>query len=181
VPPAEPLTEPVLPAPAVVFDVVFVDWLALVLWLVVALGLMLTVLCGIALKFASVFTVVFALGAVDCPATVPVLLFALFLPFPLPSPAAVFDVVFVDWFAAVDWLVVALGVMLTVLCGIALKRASVLVVVFAVGAVDWPAVVLVVLPALFCAIAPLLSAAATAAAAMVRQVFRIMWFSSREC
>ena len=43
-------------------------------WLVVPLGLMVTLLCGIALKLASVFTVVLALGAVDCPAVVLVLL-----------------------------------------------------------------------------------------------------------
>ncbi len=35
-------------------------------WLVVALGLMVTVLFGIALKVAPVLTEVFAVGAVDC-------------------------------------------------------------------------------------------------------------------
>jgi hypothetical protein len=41
------------------------DWVADVVWLVVPLGLTVTLLCGIALKFASVFTVVLALGLTD--------------------------------------------------------------------------------------------------------------------
>jgi hypothetical protein len=51
----------VVPA-ACVLEVVFVVCDAVVLWLVVALGLIVTLLRGIALKFASVFTVVLALG-----------------------------------------------------------------------------------------------------------------------
>src|SRR5436190_1588318 len=80
---AEPLTfaPPEVPEPAVVFDVVFVFCVALVLWFVVALGLIVTLLCSIALKFASVFTEVLALGATTCPAVVLVLLLALLLVF----------------------------------------------------------------------------------------------------
>ena len=60
-----PLTEPPDPPdPAVVLLVVPVVCEAEVLWFVVALGLMVTLLCGIALKRASVFTVVLALGFV---------------------------------------------------------------------------------------------------------------------
>ena len=55
--------EPVPPAWVLLVVAVFCD--ALVLWFVVALGLIVTVLFGIALKFASVLTVVFAVGAVD--------------------------------------------------------------------------------------------------------------------
>jgi len=65
-PPADDFTlgpEPVPPAWVLLVVDVFCD--ALVLWFVVALGLMVTLLCGIALKFASVFTVVLALGFVD--------------------------------------------------------------------------------------------------------------------
>jgi hypothetical protein len=53
------------PAPAWVLLVVPVFWDADVVWLVVALGLMVTLLCGIALKVESVFTDVLALGATD--------------------------------------------------------------------------------------------------------------------
>ena len=73
------------------------------------------------------------------------------------------DVVFVDWFAEVVWFVVALGLTVTLLCGIALNCALVFVVVFALGLVVWFAVELVVLPALFvvvCAKALALKAAA---------------------
>jgi hypothetical protein len=127
-----------------------------------------------------VFTDVFALGAVVWFAVVLVSLPARLRPLPLPLPAAwVFEVVFVAWFADVVWLVVPLGAMVTVLCGIALKRASVLTVVFAVGAVVWFAVVLVLLPAvLLCAIAAALNAAHIAAAIAVREFFRITVFSS---
>jgi hypothetical protein len=109
------------------------------------------------------------------------LLRARLLPLPLPfAPACVFDVVFVDWLADVVWFVVPLGLMVTVLCGIALNCALVLTEVLALGAVDWPAVVLVSLPAWFvCAIAPVLNAANTAAAMMLRELFRVMWISSR--
>jgi hypothetical protein len=60
--------------------------------------------------------------------------------------------------------------MVTVLCGIALNCALVLTEVLALGAGDWPAVVLVSLPAWFVvrAIAPVLNAANTAAAMMLR-------------
>ena len=53
-----------LPAavPPLVLDDVCVDCVADVLWLVVALGEIVTVLCGIALNCASELTVVFALG-----------------------------------------------------------------------------------------------------------------------
>jgi hypothetical protein len=47
---------------AVVPLVVSVACVAVVVWFVVPLGLMVTVLCGIALKVASVLTVVLALG-----------------------------------------------------------------------------------------------------------------------
>jgi hypothetical protein len=62
--------------PAWVLLVVAVFCVALVLWLVVAFGLMVTLLCGIALKVASVFTVVLALGATDWVAVVLVVLLA---------------------------------------------------------------------------------------------------------
>jgi hypothetical protein len=64
-PPADPLIDDDPLVPAAVFDVVFVDCVAVVLWLVVAFGLMVTLLCGIALKLASVFTEVLALGLTD--------------------------------------------------------------------------------------------------------------------
>ena len=142
-------------------------------------------LCGIALKFASVFTDVFADGLVDWPAVVLVSLLAWLrlrpLPFvSLPVPAWVLLVVPVFWLADVVWLVVALGLMVTLLCGIALNCASVLTDVFALGLVDWPAVVLVLLPAVLlvlCASAAPLVAAKTAAAITVT-LFRIMRFSS---
>jgi hypothetical protein len=60
-----PACVPDAPAPACVFDVVLLDWVADVVWFVVPLGLMVTLLCGIALKFASVFTEVLALGLTD--------------------------------------------------------------------------------------------------------------------
>ena len=93
----------------------------------------------------------------------------LFLPLPLvPEPEACVPlVVLVFCDAEVDWFVVALGLMVTLLCGIALNLASVLTVVFALGATAWPAVVLVLLLALllvFCASAVPLNAANTAAA-----------------
>ena len=53
------------------------------------------------------------------------------------------------------WFVVAFGLIVTLLCGIALNFASVFTVVFAVGAVLWFAVVLVLLPALLVWSAPL--------------------------
>jgi hypothetical protein len=61
-PPADPLTDDDPLLPAVVFDVVFDDCVAVVLWFVVAFGLIVTLLCGIALKLASVFTDVLAFG-----------------------------------------------------------------------------------------------------------------------
>ena len=99
-PPDEPLTDEVPPDPAVVFDVVFVDCVAVVVWLVVALGLIVTLLCGIALKLESVFTLVLAFGLTRCFAFVLVLLRARFVVSPVapvaPVPACVFDVVLVD-------------------------------------------------------------------------------------
>ena len=90
----------------------------------------------------------------------------------VPPPAWVLAVVFVDWLADVLWFVVPLGLIVTVLCGIALNFASVLTVVFAVGAVVWLAVVLVLLPAvLLCATAAPLSAAQTAAAITLKDCF----------
>ena len=124
--------------------------------MVVAFGLMVTLLFGIALKFASVFTVVLALGLTFWPAVVLVVLRALLavlplvVPFVVPLvvlPAVVPLVVLVDCVADVVWFVVPLGLIVTVLCGIALKVASVLTVVLALGVTDWPAVVLVVLVA----------------------------------
>lgn len=160
-------------APAWVLLVVAVFCVALVLWLVVALGLMVTLLCGIALKVASVFTDVLALGATDWVALVLVVLLARFLVLPLlpdpvvdPVPAWVLLVVAVFWVADVVWLVVPLGLMVTVLCGIARKVASVLTEVLALGATDWVDCVLVSLVAvlLVCARAePPVTAKATAA------------------
>ena len=101
----------------------------------------------------------------------------------VPDPACVLLVVFVFWLADVDWLVVALGLIVTVLCGIALKLASVFTVVLALGWTDWPAVVLVLLLArlvvlpLVCARAAPLVAAKTAAAIRVT-CFLYMQFSS---
>src|SRR3954462_9203234 len=63
-----PRVEVVLPLPLVpawVLLVVAVFCVALVLWLVVALGAMVTLLCGIARKFASVSPVVRAWGETD--------------------------------------------------------------------------------------------------------------------
>ena len=163
---AEPLTDALelrLP-PAVVLDVVLVFCDAVVLWLVVARGAIVTLLWGIALKLASVFTVVLAFGLTAWPAVVLVSLLARLRPLPLPPPAAVLLVVAVFCDAAVVWLVVALGAMVTLLWGIALKVASVLTVVLALGLTAWPAVVLVVLSARFCAAASPLIAARTAAA-----------------
>ena len=148
IPPADPRTDDAPPLdPAVVFEVVFVDWFAVVLWLVVAFGLIVTLLCGIALKFASVSTVVLALGFTRCVALVLVLLRARLVVSPdfldppacvpvAPVPAWVFDVVLLDWVADVVWWVVPLGLMVTLLCGIALKLASVFTVVLALGLTD---------------------------------------------
>ena len=95
-------------------------------------------LFGIALKLASVFTVVLALGLTRCVAVVLVLLLARFLVVPffsvvVPVPAWVFEVVEPDWVADVVWFVVPLGLIVTLLFGIALKLASVLTVVLAFG------------------------------------------------
>lgn len=155
--------------PAWVLLVVAVFWLALVLWLVVALGLMMTLLCGIARKVESVLTEVLACGATDWPALVLVVLSAVFEVLPrLPEsvPAWVLLVVAVFWVADVVWLVVPLGLMVTELCGIALKVESVLTEVLALGATDWVAWVPVSLVAelLVCArTEPLVAAKATAA------------------
>ena len=110
--------------------------------MVVALGLMVTLLCGMALKVASVFTVVLASGLTCWPAVVLVLLRALLAVLPLVEPdvvpvavlpAVVPLVVSVDCVAVVVWFVVPLGLMVTVLCGIALKVASVFTAVLALG------------------------------------------------
>jgi len=167
---APPLAEPLafippLPDPPDIPDVVFVFCEADVLWFVVPLGAIVTLLCGIALKFAFVFTFVVALGATPWPAVVLVLL----LPRPEPD---VPEVVFVFCDAAVLWFVVPLGAIVTVLCGIALNFASVLTLVVALGATAWPAVVLVLL-LVFCAMTAPLSAASTAAAMTVNW-FRII-------
>jgi hypothetical protein len=189
VPPAEPPTDVDPPDPAVVLDVVFVDWLAVVLWFVVALGLTVTLLCGIALKLASELTVVLAFGFTRWVAFVLVSLRARLLvspvapaPDPLvePVPAAVFDVVLLDWVADVFWFVVAFGLMVTLLCGIALKLASELTVVLAFGLTDWVELELVVLPAwllVVWATAAVLSAAKTAAAITLTEWFRIICIS----
>ena len=96
----------------------------------------------------------------------------------VPVPACVLLVVLVFWEADVVWLVVALGLIVTVLFGIAFTFASVLTVVLALGAVDCVAVVLVLLPALFvvCASAMVLVAASTAAAIMLR-FFKVLYSS----
>jgi hypothetical protein len=113
-----------------------------------------------------------------------VVLLARFFALPLPDPepeACVPLVVDVFWPADVFWFVVALGLMVTLLCGIALNFASVLTEVFALGATDWPAVVLVLLLALLlvvCAIAAPLNAAQTAAPITVKG-FVIMRVSSQ--
>ena len=171
-----PRVVPVLLVPAVpawVLLVVAVFCVALVAWLVTALGLMVTLLCGIARKVASVFTVVLAFGATDWLAVVLVVLPARFVVLPLlpepvvvPVAACVLLVVAVFWEADVVWLVVALGAMVTLLCGIALKVASVLTEVLALGATDWVVRVLVLLVAVSAVWAntePLAAAATTAA------------------
>jgi hypothetical protein len=61
-----PLADPpVAPVPACVPDVVLLDCVADVVWFVDPLGLTVTLLCGMALKLASVFTEVLALGFTD--------------------------------------------------------------------------------------------------------------------
>jgi len=120
-PPAAPLTfmplVPPLPDPTDVPDVVFVFCEADVLWFVVALGLIVTLLWGIALKLAVVSTDVLAFGATIWPAVVLVVLLALLRlrPRPLPDPTAVPEVVFVFCEADVLWLVVPLGLIVTLL------------------------------------------------------------------
>lgn len=154
-------------APAWVLLVVAVFCDALVLWLVVALGLMVTLLCGIALKVESVLTEVLACGLTDWLASVLVVLLAPFVVLP-PEPvlAWVLLVVPVFWVADVVWLVVPLGLMVTVLCGIALKVELVSTEVLALGATDWVVWVLVslVVVLLVCARAEPPVAAKTTAA-----------------
>ena len=110
--------------------------------MVVALGLIVTVLFGIALKFASVFTVVLASGLTVWLALVLVLLRDLLAVLPLVEPdvvpvvvlpAVVPLVVLVVCVPDVVWFVVPLGLMVTVLFGMALKVASVFTVVLALG------------------------------------------------
>lgn len=178
-PATPPTVEPVLVrpvAPAWVLLVVDVFCVALVLWLVVALGLIVTLLCGSALKVASDVTDVLARGATDWLASVVVLLPArLVVPFVgLEAAAAVAAawvllVVPVFWVAEVVWLVVAFGLIVTVLCGSALKVEVELTDVFALGATDCVALVAVSLVAvlLVCARTEPLVAARTAAAMRV--------------
>jgi hypothetical protein len=81
-------------------------------------------------------------------------------------PAWVLLVVPVFWVAAVVWLVVPLGLMVTVLCGIARKVEFVLTEVLALGATDWLDWVLVLLVAVLLVWAsaePPVTAKATAA------------------
>jgi hypothetical protein len=172
-----PRVEVVLLAPLVpawVLLVVAAFCVALVLWLVVALGAMDTLLCGIARKVASVFTVVLAVGDTDWVDFVLVVLPARFAVFPFllvepvldPVPAVVLLVDAVFCVALVVWFVVAFGAIVTVLCGIARKVASVFTVVLALGATDWLDCVLVLLVAvlLVCAnTVPLVAATTTAA------------------
>jgi hypothetical protein len=175
--------------PAWVLLVVAVFCVALVLWLVVALGLMVTLLCGIALKVASVFTDVLALGATDWLALVLVVLPALLVVLPLlpepllvPVPAWVLLVVAVFWVADVVWLVVALGAIVTLLCGIARKVVLVSTDVLALGAtdcVDWVLVLLVAVLLVWASTEPL--AAATMAAAMRVSLFLIICISVNRC
>lgn len=177
--------------PACVLLVVAVFWVALVLWFVVALGLMVTLLCGIARNVESVFTEVLALGATDWVAVVPVVLPARLVVLPVPEavvdpvPAWVLLVVAVFWVADVVWLVVPLGLMVTVLCGIARKVVFVSTVVLALGATDWVDWVLVLLVAvllvvlLVCARTEPLVAAKTTAA-MRLSLFLIIRYSVTE-
>ena len=75
-------------------------------------------------------------------------------------------------------MVVPLGLIVTLLCGIALKRVSVFTVVLALGSTDCVAVLLVVLPAWLVVVWPtaaVLNAAKTAAAITLVECFRIMW------
>ncbi len=155
---------------------------ALVLWFVVAPGLTVTLLCGMALKLEFVFTDVLALGFVDWLAPVLVLLPArlslrpFMFAFPPVPPAWVLLVVPVFCVVDVLWLVVPLGLMVTLLCGIALKLESVLTDVLALGFVDWMAFVFVSLVAelLFVCATAEPPATANAAAAMNANLFRIM-------
>jgi hypothetical protein len=138
-PTVEPMLVPLRPlVPACVLLVVDEFCVALVLWFVVALGLIVTLLLRPALKSAFVFTDVSARGVTDWLAVVLVLLFARLLPVlgavlgvvlvppvPVPVPACVLLVVPVFWDADVVWLVVPLGLIVTVLFGIALNAASV--------------------------------------------------------
>ena len=143
-------------------------------------------LCGIALKLASVLTLVLAFGFTRCVALVLVLLRARFVVSPPVAPvppACVLDVVLADCVADVVWFVVALGLIVTLLCGIALKLASVFTDVLALGLTDCVAVVLVLLPAwllVFCATAAVLNAAKTAAAITLRECSRVIKVSSRK-
>ena len=177
-------------APAWVLLVVAVFCVALVAWLVSALGLIVTLLCGMARKVASVFTDVLALGATDWLAVVLVVLPARFVVLPLlpepvavPVAACVLLVLAVFWEADVVWLVVALGAMVTLLCGMARKVVLVSTDVLALGATDWVAWVLVSLVAVLAvwAKAEPLAAAATTAAMRVSLLMIIWFFSLDRC
>jgi hypothetical protein len=168
--------------------------LAVVLWFVVPLGLIVTLLFGIALNVESVFTDVLALGLVVWLEIVPVLLLArgafvaslvAVVPVPVVVPAVVpvpvADVpvfVVVVWLAVVLWFVVPLGLIVTVLFGIALNVESVLTVVLALGLVVWLEIVLVSLLLVWANTAPPI--AANTAAAMTESCLRIMRISPRK-
>src|SRR5687767_3081742 len=94
---------------------------------------MLTVLFGIALNRASVFTVVLAFGLTRWVELVVVLVLARLPALPTSVPSRVPVVVFVDCVADVVWFVVALGLIVTLLFGIALNLASVFTVVLPLG------------------------------------------------
>lgn len=159
-----------VPASVLLMDEVL--WVALELWLVVALGLTVTLLFGMALKSVVVLTEVSERGATRWLASVLVLLPARLVVRPsarVPDPvvpACVLLVVPVLCVADVVWLVVPLGLMVTLLFGIALKLAPVFTEVLALGVADWVVLVLVSLPAalLACARAEPLEMARTAAA-----------------
>lgn len=122
-----------------------------VVWLVVALGLIVTLLCGIARKVASVFTDVLAVGDTACLEVVLVVLPALLVVLPLVPlvvpVACVLLAVEVFCVAEVVWLVVPLGLMVTLLCGIARNVVFVSTDVLALGATDCVAEELVLLVA----------------------------------
>lgn len=141
------------PVLACVLLAVDVFWDAVVVWLVVPLGLMVTLLCGIARKVEFVFTAVWALGDTDwvpvelalLPALLVVLPVLPLMPVVAVVAAWVLLAVAVFWVADVVRLVVPLGLIVTVLCGIARNVELVSTEVLAFGATAWVAVELVLL------------------------------------